>query len=93
MDGFDNDPKGLPTGMTISVADIETIQFTNNLDGILRDGNGEPIPLDNRDFRHQAYYGEKVNNSECDGRPRRYVFKGGKLIEKQNQSESDRIVC
>ena len=59
MDGFDNDPKGLPTGMTISVADIETIQFTNNFDGILRDGYGNPITLDLRDFRHQAHYGEK----------------------------------
>lgn len=91
MNGFDNDPNGFPTGMAISDADIETIQFTNNFDGILRDGDGKPIPLDPRDFRHQAYYGGAMNCSECGGRLRRYVFKGGRLIE-SNAQQNDAIV-
>ena len=87
MDGFDNEPNGLPTGMTISTADIGTIQFTNDFDGILRDGDGKPIPLDARDFRHQVYYGGAMNYFECDGGSRRYVFEDGRLIDIPNQSD------
>ncbi len=81
MDGFYIESNGLPTGMITVDADIESLQFTNNLDGILRDSSGSPIQLDPNDFRHQAYCGSAVDYSECSGGPRRYVFKGGKLLK------------
>ncbi len=81
MNGFDIESKELfADTMTISV-DMERIQLSNNLDAILRDGYGNPIPLDPRDFRHQAYYGDVDHYPGCGRKPKSYVFKGGKLIE------------
>lgn len=81
MDGFDIGPIGMPTGTITGETEIGTIQFSNNLDGILRDSSGNPIRLDPRDFRHQAYYGEERNSTIYSGKVRRYVFKGGVLVE------------
>ena len=59
----------------------ETIQFTNNFDGILRDGNGNPIQLNLREYAHQTYYEEKSYYSETGRKPKMYEFKDGKLME------------
>ena len=81
MDGFDIGSNGMPTGTITGETEVGIIQFSNNLDGILRDSSGNPIRLDPRDYRHQAYYGEERNNTIYSGKVRRYVFKGGVLVE------------
>ena len=71
--------------MTITT-DPQSIQLSNNLDGILRYGFGSPIPLDPRDFRHQAYHGEERYYPVHKGKLKRYVFKGGILVEMYDHS-------
>ena len=68
---------------TAGSADCSTVtvecQWTNNLDGLLRDHNGNVIPLDSREFRHQAYFKDQGSYHGYVDCPARYVFKGGKL--------------
>ena len=56
-------------------------QHTNNLDGILRGFNDDPIPLNPADYRHQAYYGAVHRDVVTTDRFARFVFKGGKLLK------------
>ncbi len=81
MDGFDIEPNGVPTGTMTGETEVGILQFSNNLDGILRDSNGDPIKLNPNDFRHQAYYGEEMHYPVYSGKVRRYVFKSGVLVE------------
>ena len=55
-------------------------QHTNNLDGLLRDADDNIIKLNPRDFRHQCYLGEPVQNRASAGKPIRYVFRNGELV-------------
>ena len=85
MNGNDTFPNGLQScSMSYSV-EIETVQFTNNLDGILRDSKGNPIPLRPRDFQHQICFGHEMlylgTNwyDNGNGEPTKYIFKNGKI--------------
>ena len=63
-------------------------QHTNNLDGILRDHQDVPIPLNPTDYRHQAYLGPDCSYSETNDLCERFVFKGGRLLKVEQHETS-----
>ena len=87
MNNNEDDRRDLPIFPIVGSAHTETVQFTNNFDGILRDGNGDPIQLDLRDYIHQAYHGEERSYLATGRKPKYYVFKDGRLFEVPNLSE------
>ena len=56
-----------------------TIQFTNCLDGLLRDANGDIIRMNRSDFIHQAYCGLGVGHVYISRDATRFVFRDGRL--------------
>ena len=81
MNNNEDDRRDLSIFPIVGSAHTETVQFTNNLDGILRDGNGDPIQLDLRDYIHQTYYEEKSYYFDIGRKPKMFEFKDGKLME------------
>ena len=81
MDGFSQDANGLSTQQSDCSAEQVHLQFSNNLDGLLRDSNGDVIDLDLCDFRHQCYYGPDYQRCAFFERTSKYVFKNGKLFK------------
>ncbi len=86
---------------TTGSADCSTVtmdfQWTNNLDGLLRDHDGNVINLDYREFGHQQCYSELMHSGyswyctddgyETGRGYRKYVFRNGKL---EKAARSDR---
>ncbi len=87
MKHYDTLGDALSDMVTVTSVNWTFSQRTNNLDGILRDHNDNPVQLDPYEFMHQAYYGNDTGN----GAPKnaaRYIFRGGKLLEADRDKAS-----
>lgn len=64
-------------------------QFTNCLDGLLRDPCGNIMKLNSADYEHQIYCGPCAEDHFPAKRSSKFVFRHGKLFEVSFDPNSD----
>ena len=86
MDDYDQVQVDFNSSPTYSVSVDSLKQFTNCLDGLLRDPHGNVIKLDPKDYQHQVCHDPYLYAPVCRKKPHFYVVKNGRMIEVSLQS-------